>query len=54
MGNAPGPVKEAADRVTASNDEEGIYITLKSLKFKAPRLNPMEEKSRKEDGDEAL
>lgn len=33
MGNAPAPVKEAADRVTASNDEEGIYIALKNLKF---------------------
>ena len=36
MGNSPAPVKEAADRVTASNDEEGIYIALKNLKFKAP------------------
>lgn len=36
MGNSPDPVKEAADRVTASNDEEGIYIALKPLKFKAP------------------
>lgn len=36
MGNSPDPVKEAADRVTASNDEEGIYIALKNLKFKAP------------------
>ena len=33
MGNAPGPVKEAAGRITASNDEEGIYLVLKSLKF---------------------
>lgn len=33
MGNSPAPVKEAADRVTASNDEEGIYIALKNLKF---------------------
>lgn len=33
MGNAPEPVKEAAGRITASNDEEGIYLVLKSLKF---------------------
>ena len=36
MGNAPRPVKEAADYVTASNDEEGIYIALNSLRMKAP------------------
>ena len=36
MGNSPDPVKEAADRVTASNDEEGIYIALKNLKFTPP------------------
>ena len=36
MGNAPRQVKEAADYVTASNDEEGIYIALKALRLKAP------------------
>ena len=36
MGNAPRQVKEAADYVTASNDEEGIYIALNTLRFKAP------------------
>ncbi len=29
MGNSPDQIKKAADRVTASNDEEGIYIALK-------------------------
>ena len=33
MGNAPDEVKRAADRVTASNDEEGIYLVLKNLRF---------------------
>ena len=36
MGNAPREVKEAADFVTASNDEEGVYIALNSLRMKAP------------------
>ena len=36
MGNAPRQVKEAADYVTASNDEEGIYIALNSLRMKPP------------------
>lgn len=36
MGNAPRQVKEAADYVTASNDEEGVYIALNSLRMKAP------------------
>ena len=36
MGNAPRQVKEAADYVTASNDEEGIYIALNTLRLKAP------------------
>ena len=36
MGNAPQQVKEAADFVTASNDEEGIYIALNGLRLKAP------------------
>ena len=35
MGNAPRQVKEAADYVTASNDQEGIYIALNSLRLKA-------------------
>lgn len=33
MGNAPEEVKQAANRITASNDEEGIYIVLRHLKF---------------------
>lgn len=36
MGNAPRHVKEAADFVTASNDEEGICIALNRLRLKAP------------------
>ena len=36
MGNAPRQVKEAADYVTASNDEEGVYIALNSLRMRAP------------------
>ena len=36
MGNAPKQVKEVADYVTASNDEEGVYIALNSLRMKAP------------------
>ena len=36
MGNAPRQVKEAADYVTAYNDEEGVYIALNSLRMKAP------------------
>lgn len=36
MGNAPRQVKEAADYVTASNDEEGVFIALNSLRLKAP------------------
>lgn len=36
MGNAPRQVKEVADYVTASNDEEGVYIALNSLRLKAP------------------
>ena len=38
MGNAPRQVKEQADYVTASNDEEGIYIALNSLRMKAPQV----------------
>lgn len=37
MGNAPEEVKAAADRVTATNDEEGVYIALKNLRFSPPR-----------------
>lgn len=33
MGNAPDAVKEHADRVTTSNDDDGIYIALKTLRF---------------------
>lgn len=38
MGNAPKQVKEKADFVTASNDEEGVYIALNSLRLKAPKV----------------
>lgn len=33
MGNAAELVKRSANRVTASNDEEGVYIALKNLHF---------------------
>lgn len=33
MGNAAAPVKQAADFVTASNNEEGVYLALKMLRF---------------------
>lgn len=46
MGNAPRQVKEAADYVTASNDEEGVYIALNSLRLKAPGDNRSAEKAR--------
>ncbi|MBO5128900.1 MAG: HAD family phosphatase [Oscillospiraceae bacterium] len=46
MGNAPRKVKEAANFVTASNDEEGIYIALNSLRLKAPRGGRLPEKVR--------
>jgi hypothetical protein len=36
MGNAPEAVRKAADRVTASNDDEGVYIALKGLRFQPP------------------
>lgn len=39
MANAPKSVKEAAGFVTASNDEEGIYIALNNLRLKAPGKN---------------
>lgn len=38
MGNAPEEVKAAADWVTASNDDEGVYIALKNLKFSPPEV----------------
>ena len=41
MGNASRQVKEAADYVTASNDEEGVYIALNSLRLKAPGSRKM-------------
>ncbi|MBP3683567.1 MAG: HAD family hydrolase [Oscillospiraceae bacterium] len=37
MGNASRKAKEAADYVTASNDQEGVYIALNSLRLKAPQ-----------------
>lgn len=46
MGNAPRQVKEAADYVTASNDEEGVYIALNSLRLKAPDASPNCKKTR--------
>lgn len=46
MGNAPRQVKEAADYVTASNDEEGVYIALNSLRLKAPGGDRKPEKVR--------
>lgn len=45
MGNAPEQVKAAADRVTASNDEEGVYIALKNLRFSPPGLDENKEDS---------
>lgn len=36
MGNAPRSVQEAADYVTASNDQEGVYIALNGLRLKTP------------------
>jgi len=46
MGNAPRQVKEAADFVTASNDQEGVYIALNSLRLKAPVSGRNSEKAR--------
>ena len=46
MGNAPKSVKEAADYVTASNDQEGVYIALNSLRLKAPGGKRNPEKAR--------
>ena len=36
MGNAPESVKHASNRVTATHDEDGVYIALKSLRFQCP------------------
>lgn len=33
MGNAPEEVRQAAKKVTTSNDEDGVYFALKSLRF---------------------
>ena len=46
MGNAPKSVKEAADFVTASNDEEGVYIALNNLHLKAPSGSKKQKKMR--------
>ena len=46
MGNAPRSVKEAADFVTASNDQEGVYIALNNLHLKAPSGNRKQKKVR--------
>lgn len=46
MGNASKSVKEAADYVTASNDQEGVYIALNTLRLKAPGGNRNPEKVR--------
>ena len=46
MGNAPKQVKEAADFVTASNDEEGVFIALNSIRLKAPTGKRKTEKVR--------
>ena len=48
MGNAPDEVKEAADRVTTSCDEEGVYIALKSLRF-TPPFQTADSQAEKED-----
>lgn len=37
MGNAPQEVRQAVGRATASNDEEGVYIALRHLRFRAPK-----------------
>ena len=37
MGNAPELVKQSADRVTATNQNEGVYIALKTLRFQPPK-----------------
>jgi hydroxymethylpyrimidine pyrophosphatase-like HAD family hydrolase len=34
MGNSPDALKLAADQVTLSNEEDGLYVALKELSFK--------------------
>ena len=46
MGNSPKSVKDAADFVTASNDQEGVYIALSNLHLKAPNGNKKQKKVR--------
>ena len=46
MGHAPRQVREEADYVAASNDEEGVYIALNSLRLKAPGTGRKPEKAR--------
>ena len=46
MGNSPKSVKDAADFVTASNDQEGVYIALNNLHLKAPNSNKKQKKVR--------
>ena len=41
MGNAPDAVKAAAAQVTASCDEEGVYIALRHLQFTPPAVHPI-------------
>lgn len=43
MGNAPAEVKAAADWITADNDEEGVYIALKRMKFRPLKLDVPED-----------
>lgn len=45
MGNAPKSVQEAADYVTASNDQEGVYIALKGMRLKAPGSGKISKKT---------
>ena len=42
MGNAPDAVKQATAQVTASCDEEGVYIALRHLQFTPPDLHPIQ------------
>lgn len=39
MGNAPDAVKKAADFVTATNDQEGVYLALKNMRFAPPHMD---------------
>lgn len=36
MGNAPEEVKRAAKKITTSNEEDGVYFALRSLRFAPP------------------